>query len=318
MAVNSVQNANNLSANTARGPSEVIWNSCPWATMRSDMSQGMAFEDDFLVVGNADMTSAYKNSIGQWSVYGEAGATLNDGAKEGGVIKITSNAADEGVTLLSSAGSFRFVTTSTLASNQKMWFECRVAKSTVATAHEACFVGLMDPHLSSSLPAANQPLTTTDDTVATTLDSFGFNFPGTTGTRGGPTEVGVSFVLASGTTNHPTGLTTLMASSGNTVLAADTYVKLGWVFDPMAKYRLVTSATARQTVGTWARPLIQFYVNGLRVPTFLSGSDVNNATATQAFPTAFMSPCLAVMNAASASSDYLAIDWIRIAQRANS
>ncbi len=320
MSVNSIQYANNLNANTARGPSEVIWKDCPWNAMKGDMSQGMTFEDDFIMAGNADMSSAYKNSLGQWSSYGYAGAQINDAQLEGGVIKLSSDGDNEGLTLLSSAGSFRFVTTSTLVNNQKMWFEARVAKSSVTTAHMTGFVGLMKPTLASGLPTTAQPLTTTDDIPMTAGDLFGFLLSGTANatTGGTMTEVGVTFVLASGTVNYPTNLKTLMASTGNTVLAADTYVKLGWVFDPTAKYRLVTTATARQTVGQWRRPLITFYVNGLRVPTFLSSDDVDNATATQAFPTAFMSPCISIMNEASQSSDYLAADWIRIAQRANS
>jgi len=149
-------------------------------------------------------------------------------------------------------------------------------------------------------------------------DTFGFNLSGTTSTRGGPTEVGVSFCLASGTVNYPTNLTALMAATGQTVLAADAYVKLGWLFDPSAYPRQVSSATARQTAGWVRKPLVRFFVNGLEAPAFLSAEDVANATATQAFPTSFLAPCLSVMNMASQSSDYLAVDWIRVAQLANS
>lgn len=321
MAVETIKYAPSLSAapaDSARGPSNAIWKDCPWATIQQEPRLGHCFWDDFDMIGNATMSSAYAGSIGQWSTYGYAGAQLNDGQKEGGVIKLSSDAADEGLTLLSSAGGFRFVTTSTLALNGKMWFECRIAKSSIATAHISAFVGLMAPTLASGLPAAAQPLTTTDDTVMTAGDTFGFNLAGTTSTRGGPTEVGVSFCLASGTINYPTNLTAIMAATGNTVLAADTYVKLGWVFDPSAYTRQVVSATARQTAGSLRRPLIRFFVNGNETPAFLSTEDVQNATAGQAFPTAFLCPVMSVMNMASQSSDYLAVDWIRIAQLANS
>jgi hypothetical protein len=318
MSVESIKYAPTLTADTCRGPSNAIWKDCPWAALQQEPRLGMSFWDDFGVIGNADMSSAYKNSIGQWSAYGYAGAQINDGQKEGGVIKLSSDGDNEGLTLLSSAGAFRFVTTSTLALNGKMWFECRIAKSVVTSAHLSAFVGLMAPTLSSGLPAAAQPLTTTDDTVMTAGDTFGFNLAGTTSTRGGPTEVGVSFCLASGTINYPTNLTALMAATGNTVLAADTYVKLGWLFDPQAYPKQVSSATARQTAGTIRKPLVRFFVNGLEAPAFLSADDVANATSGQAFPTSFLAPCISVMNMASQSSDYLAVDWIRIAQLANS
>jgi len=303
-----------------RLPSYSIWGDCPWEAMQEGSVDGAWFFDDFNMIGNATMSSAYAGSIGQWSTYGYAGTQINDGQKEGGVIKMSADGDNEGLTLLSSAAGFRFLTTSTLALNQKMWFEARIAKSSIATAHTSVFVGLMAPTLASGLPAAAQPWTTTDDTLMTAGDTFGFNLAGTTSTRGGPTEVGVSFCLASGTINYPTNLTTLMAAAGQTVLAADAYVKLGWIFDPQGLPTLIGSApTARQTTGNTRRKIIRFFVNSVEVmSTWLSTDDVVNATATQAFPTAFMSPVLSVMNMASQSSDYLAADWIRIAQLGNS
>lgn len=318
MGVNKVDYEANLVASTKRGPSSVIWGDCPVLDLVEDPGLGMYFFDDFLMTGSANMSSAYANSIGQWASYGYAGAQTNDGQKEGGVLKMSSDGDNEGLTLLSTTGAFRFLTTSTLALNQKMWFECRIAKSSIATAHLSVFVGLMAPTLASGLPAAAQPWTTTDDTLMTAGDTFGFNLAGTTSTRGGPTEVGVSFELASGTINYPTNLTALMAATGQTVLAADAYVKLGWIFDPNAYPAIISSATARQTAGQTAKKLIRFFVNGVEAPAFLSSADVANATAAQAFPTAFMCPCISVMNMASQSSDYLAVDWIRVAQLANS
>lgn len=319
MTVKSVIYKQNLSANTDRGPSRSIWGDCPVNLFHEQPAEGMYVWDDFDVMGTGSASgAALAGSAGRWATYMYQGGQINDAQKEGGVIKLSSDGDNEGVTLLSQAGAFRFVTTSTLALNGKMWFECRIAKSSVASAHLSAFVGLMAPTLSSGLPAAAQPLTTTDDTVMTAGDSFGFNLAGTTSTRGGPTEVGVSFCLASGTINYPTNLTALMAATGQTVLAADTYVKLGWIFDPFAYTKAVSSATARQTAGWLRRPLVRFFVNGLEAPAFLSAEDVQNATAGQAFPTAFMCPVISMMNMASQSSDYLAVDWIRVAQLANS
>lgn len=315
--MNTVQVKRNLSANTDRGPSGSIWSTCPLDDYLSRPDLGMVFKDDFTMVGNATMSSAYAGSIGQWSTYGYAGAQLNDGLAEGGVIRLSSDGDNEGLTLLGSAGSFRFVTTSTLAMNRRMWFEARVAKSSITSAHISCFVGLMAPTLASGLPAVAQPWTTTDDTLMTAGDSFGFNLAGTTSTRGGPTEVGTSFCLASGTINYPTNTTALMAGTGQTVLAAGTFVKLGWVFDPQGPFKQVVNATARQTAGQVIRAVIRFFVNGLEHTTFLGSADIANSTATQAFPTAFMCPVISVMNMASQSSDYFACDWIQVAQEAN-
>ncbi len=231
--------------------------------------------------------------------------------------QLQSDGNNEGIALLSSAGSYRMVTTSTLAANQKLWFEGRVSRSTVVTVTNEFFLGLMKPTLASGLPAAAQPITTTDDTLMTAGDLFGFHCDQTTAVRGGPTEVAVAFELTSGTINYPTNCTTLMANTGNAVLAANTKVRLGFIFDPNGPYARITSATARQTAGNVARKMIRFFVNGLENPAFLTSADVLNATATQAFPTAFMTPCFAMMNG-SGSAGTCDIDWIKVAQKANS
>ena len=318
MSANTVEAKLNATPNTFRGPTLAIWGDCPWLDLVENPGLGMTFFDDFIACGTAAASGAvYQGTIGNWSTYMYQGAQINDGLLEGGVVRIGSDGDNEGVALLQQGGTYRFLTTSTLALNQKMWFECRVAKSSIASAHMEFFCGLMKPTLSSGLPAAAQPITTTDDTLMTAGDLFGFHSSGGA-TRGGPTEVAVAFELASGTINYPTNLTTLMASTGNTVLAANAFVKLGWIYDPSAQVKTVVNATARQTVGAQKKALIRFFVNGVEAPTFLTSDDVVNSTATQAFPTAFMCPTIAMMNQTSQSSDYLAVDWIRVAQLANS
>lgn len=303
-----------VGAITDRQPSGAVWSSCPWNEIQA--SGGMHVWDDFNMMGTAPASgAALAGSAGRWSTYMYQGGTLADAQLEGGVITLGSDGDQEGVALLSQAGTFRMVTTSTLALNKKLWFEARVSRSTITQTKGEFFCGLMAPTLSSGLPAAAQPITTTDDTLMTAGDLFGFHCDSTTAVRGGPTEVAVAFCLASGTVNYPTGLTTLMASSTNTVLAANVFVKLGFVFDPNALPRYITSATARQTAGTLRKPLIQFYVNNLGVATFLSSDDVANATATQAFPTAFMAPVFAHMNTTGSTPGTSSIDWIRVAQQ---
>ena len=62
----------------------------------------------------------------------------------------------------------------------------------------------------SGLPAAAQPITTTDDTLMTAGDLFGFHLKGTTGSQStsvsaGPTEASVAFGLASGLVRSSAG-----------------------------------------------------------------------------------------------------------------
>lgn len=316
MGLNSITPAMNMVENRYRGPSAALWRGnrpCPWDDFKSDMGKGMTFEDDFVMAGNATMSSAYAGSIGQWSVYGYAGAQVNDAQLEGGVIKIGSDGDNEGVALQSAAGSFRLVTTSTLALNGALWFETAVGIDTVAATKGDMFVGLASPVLSSGLPGTAYPITTTDNTLATTGDFIGFHRKGNA-----PTDWFFTFCLTSGTVNYPTGLTTLIVTSGATAMAASVPMKLGFLFDPFAATGLVSTATARQTAGSVRRKLIRVFVNGLELPTFLSTEDVQNATAAQAFPTAFMMPMLAIMNQTGSTPPNMLVDWIRVAQAGNS
>lgn len=329
MSVKTVEYRQNLSANTDRGPSRNIWADCPIPLLIEDPDKGMYWFDDFQMAGQAVMSSAYKNSIGAWSVYADAGALLQNGNDtsgtvadvEGGVINISSDGDDEGVTLFSSAGATRFITAnSTTAPNyqDRIWFEARFSRSTIAATKVDVFVGLCSPILSSGVAQAAQPISTTINALSTTPSFLGFHSSGSTAsTPGGPTEVAVAFNKASGTVNYPTNLTACMAATGQTVLAAGAFVKVGFVFDRGAYAKAVSSATARQTAGNIRKPIIRFFINGLECPAFLTSDDIANATSGQAFPIGFLAPCLAVMNCAGSSPGSLSVDWVRIAQLAN-
>lgn len=320
MGLNTVEYKGNGAVNTDRGPSRVIWADCPWDDIRENPALGMAFFDDFLMSGSAGSASAaaLAASQGQWATAQSQGALFSDGAAEGGVITFGSDGDQEGVTLISMAGAFRMVTTSTLALNKKLWFEARVARSSITDDKGDFFVGLCTPSLSSNLPTL-VPISTTDATLSTTPSFFGFHSVDKSGvTYGSADDWSVVFNLASGTVNSVTNLTTLATTVLGAALTAGQFVKLGFIFDPDAYPKRISSATARQTAGTIRKPLIRIFINGLEAAAFLSSDDVANATAGQAFPTAFMAPCIAVMNTTSSSPPTMSADWIRVAQLANS
>lgn len=312
MAVRSITYAPTISADTNRGPSQSIWSSCPVSNFMEDPRNGTYFFDDFLVSGNQDYTSAYAGSLGQWSSYGSAGALITDGALEGGVIGLNSNGDQESVTLQSRAGAYRITTTSTLALNGKLWFEARVAFGTIATTKMDCFIGLCDKLTTSDLPVNTIPITTTDDTLSTTPNLIGFHKK-----SGASTEINFVYQLASGTAVYPTNLTTLMATVTGAVLVAQSgqtgFVKLGFLFDPFAYTKQISSASTGQTAGALARPLITIFVNGQPAPAFLTTTNVQGT----AFPTGFMGPTLSCMQTATGANTMF-VDWIRVSQQANS
>lgn len=310
MSVNTIEVKANLVASTSRGPSAAIWADCPVHDIIENPGLGMYVFDDFLVAGNAVMSSAYKNSIGAWQVYGDAGATFVDGIAEGGVVTFGSDGDNEGLTLSSAAGSFRITTTATLALNGKLWFEARVNRSTLTATKGDFFIGLCDNLLSSGIPAAAIPISTTDNVLSTVPNLIGFHSKGN-----GSTEWNFVYQLAGGTAVYPTGLTTLMNTITGAVLASATqFVKLGFLFDPAAYTKQISSASTGQTAGNLAKPLITVFVNGLPAPAFLTSTNVQGT----AFPTGFMSPVMAVMNQTGTVPPTMSVDWIRVAQNANS
>lgn len=310
MSVNTIDFARNLAANTDRGPSMTIWKDCPIIDIQEDPSAGMLFFDDFLMSGsNTSATgAAVVGSWGQWATYIYQGGLISDGATEGGSVAIGSDGDNEGVALSASAGSFRLVTTSTLALNKKLWFEARVKTSTIAASKHDIFVGLFSPFLSSSLPAAATPIQTTDDTLTAAIHALGFHRKGSVGT-----DFSAVYQLASTASVYPTNLTTLCATASRT-LAADTFVKLGFLFDPAAPARAISSASTGQTAGAIKRPLIRWFVDGVELPAFLTSDNLGGA----AFPTGFMAPGFAVMNQTGSTPGTSTIDWIRVAQLPNS
>jgi hypothetical protein len=208
-----------------------------------------------------------------------------------------------------SAGAFRLVTTSTLALNKKLWFETRIAMSSVTATKTEAFFGLINGFLTSGLPTAAVPITTTDDTLAD-KNLIGFHIKSTAS----PTEVCFVFKLTGQTVQYPTNLQTLLASTGQAVLTAGAYVKLGFLFDPNARPKRISSASTGQTAGDVRAPLIRIFVNGLEAPAFLTSTNLQAAT----FPTAFMGPCFANMNQTGSSPGTTTMDWMRVAQLANS
>ncbi len=110
----------------------------------------------------------------------------------------------------------------------------------------------------------------------------------------------------------------MLADTAQTVLAADAFVKVGFIFDPRADAKQITKPTARQTSGNTQAALLRFFVNGVELPAFLSASDIQNATSGQAFPTAFMCPVIAHMNTTGSTPGTTSVDWIGVGQEANS
>lgn len=274
----------NLTADTSRGPSQALWKGCPWMDMIEDPGIGMAFFDDFLQVGLITSPTTEAALVGTgYSGFGSSGATIVSGAVHGGVIALTEATDNEAVFMKAEGHPFQIS-----ASKGKLWFEARVKVSAITDNQIGFILGLMD----TSAMTVNVPLSTANPPV---LD--GCNYVGFWGREEDAGAVSSAY-FADGTT-YAAG-TNLISSGGAAATAvhqfvADTYVKLGMVFDPNDKD---------------GANLLSFYVNGVRHATTKT---VPNDTGTDFPADVTLSPIVGHRLGASTSS-VTTIDWWRCAQ----
>lgn len=342
MAVKTNQYITRLTQDTSRGPSRGIWGDCPvenfLQTPGDVQDSGNYFFDDFIMfpglfAGTAGQTAsaAYLGQLGQWGVWSDQyGATVTDANLEGGVIGFNPGSHNTvNTTLSSTAGAFRLINPVTpYPLGQKLWFECRVALGSISTTKRDFFVGLADGAVANTVLTATAGFFSGANLILATSSSpglLGFHFRQTTN----PTDVGVVYNIQGGTPQYPTNLQTLIntvTGTPNVIYAAANgaatagFVKLGFVFDPTPGNESVAvsaSPSTSQTTGVVTKPAIQFFVNGQVCATFL---DLSHNIQQGNFPATWLAPTIAYLSgsASAATTSTAYIDWIRVAQLANS
>lgn len=316
MTVKSIRFANNFTAsspgNIQRLPSDSVWYDCPLDDF-IERQNGTVFFDDFVMAGQPTLNA--KSSIGQWACWADTGSSFIDAGQEGSVLQIANTTQGDQVTMASNAGSFRMVSGATgFPLQAKLWFECRVATSSITTATSDFFVGLCDNTTTQIASQQATVIATAGNTLITVPNLFGFHKRATTN----PTDVGLAFNVAGGTVQYPTNLQTLVNTvTGSPLTAYATvangpstgFVKLGFVYDPNAQPVLLGSTVSTgQTASVIARPLIKIFVNGLLSNVYLTSVNAQAAT----FPTGYMSPVIAY-NCRTGNA-ILYMDWIMVAQ----
>lgn len=281
MAANTPVYAQTLTYNTQRNRSSSIWKGTRILDVIEGSVDGVHIFDDFDL--NPDTTSSaggvVLGSFGRWAFYVYTGATFSTptGGAQGGVIALASDGDNEGAALHSTAGAVQLA-----SGGNPVWFETRVAFSTVANTKNDCFVGLVE----GFAPAAAKPITATDDTLAD-QNLIGFHRIGGDGDQ-------IDFVYKADGQTVQYAITDMVSSSNSVAgaLAADTYIKLGFYFNPDA------IATER----------IKVYINGLASTTFITGTQMDAAT----FPDdVYLSPALAMFNQTGSTPGSFYCDWIR-------
>jgi len=270
--------ASDRTENTDSAPSANIWFDLPpeWAINK----QGCEIWEDF--VNSPSMISA--QDVGLFATYIDTGVTLNQSAAGvGGVLAIVQDGTDNDEGWLTTGGNQggAFLISDTAGADKKLWFEARVKVSSIVDDVVAFFVGLSE----EGLAGAN---TMVDDTgVMADKDYIGFN---TVHVNGGTT--GLNAVLRF--TYKKAGQTAQTVLATLDTLVADTYVKLGFKYDP-------SELTTKR---------IKVYLNGVEQSTYVTATNIATAT----FPDGEELAVLFGSKAGTGTASTTSFDWIRVAQ----
>lgn len=232
--------------NSNRLHSPAIWADCPIVAIQSGGVDGKYFFDDFLHFQDPTTAKAY----GKYYCLDTGDSTLTlDPADSNGALRllVTTDEEDCGIILTDSAttgGAFVLPDNSDNSFGQ-LWFECRVKRSNITDSVGSFFIGLAEP----AALAANFIADAANDFAD--VDLFGFwNLE---------SDDSVGSHVHAVTQKAGAGFDTIIDTAAT--LVANTYVKLGFVYNPNA-------AVAKR---------IKFYVDGVEQGTGV-GENSGDAT----------------------------------------
>ena len=279
-----IQLKDNLgSERTDRWFSPNIWGDCPLEAIKNGTVIGRTFQDDFTgIVPNASAGAGATAglSTGGYLLYGDTGVTVKAQAGvEEGVLEVAGNDADNDESVVST-GSPSFIVSDTAADAKKLWFEARVKKASVADNACAMFVGLAWDH-GDGVSVAKTVCLTDDDGALGAFSFLGFHVDQANGDA-------MDFVYKA------ENQSAVVKIAGVEVPVADTFSKVGFVYDPDAP------STQR----------IKVFVNNVEQTTYVTSTNIATATFPDAEP---MAMAWAVKVGAAAESK-AQMDWWRAAQ----
>lgn len=235
--------APSFAQSTDRGYSGGLWGDCPVtiSDLQNNPTLGWYHDDDFtdfLLPG----TQTTEINLGRYKVYNTGAGTVKTDsmptatgtATRGGIISMLCDTAGDQSVIGTHACPF-----SLNSGAGKLWFEARIATTSIATNMTHIFIGLgnnADVTFGAAIPLADANAT------GTAVALVGFN----------RLEDGLG-VLNTAYTDEAATYTNVQASAG--AIVAETWIKLGMKFDPNG--------------GSNA---LSFYVNGVKTTTSLSAT----------------------------------------------
>lgn len=276
MAVNTVFHQENLAANTSANPSPAIWARFPTETVAQDPSKGYHLFERFLHGGLITSPTTEAALVGlPYNGFGSSGATItynNATAAPGGII-LTEATDNEAVFFIQKTKPVQIS-----ANLGLMCFEARVKISNITTMN--LVVGLWDDvtvTVDIPLSSANPPVT------ATTGNLVGFFMR-----EAGAAVDTMYYADDSGSTVDDE----TVVQAGVHTMVADTYVKLGMVFEPLNGNKL------------------SYWVNGVRQTSTVTVPDATGTT----FPADRQLGVLIGHKQGATAACLTTINWFRLGQ----
>lgn len=267
---------------TDRGPSNGLWYDAPSISkLRDNPTLGWFHDDDFVDFGLPG-TQTTEINLGRYKVYNTgSGKVITDSmptatgtATGGGIISMLCDTAGDQSVIGTHACPFSLRG----SAGGKLWFEARIATTAITTNMSHIFVGLgnnADVTFGAAIPLADA------DATGTAVALYGF-------TR---LEDGLG-VLNTSYTDEAATYTHVQTSAGS--IAANTWVKVGFTFDPYG--------------GSSAG---KFFVNGTQCTTVLSATTLAALTHLDASGLGLV---FAQFADSGGTANYAYLDWWRCIQ----
>jgi hypothetical protein len=270
-------------SNTDRRWSD-FWADCRWGDLANGQMPGTVFFEDFLTGGKitsptteAALVGLPYNGFSDDAIAGTPPALITSGIG----YDYTKNSGGA-LILANTTANHQTLIRSTqtpyqiTANGGAMWFEARVKPLLIATQEMGFFVGLID----STIATSTAVIVSSTGTPATTINYVGFHKP-------------VANTTTFNANYQADTVTPVTVNSGIGALVAATYVKLGMKFEPRKGNRLT------------------FFVDGVKQSTTYT---VPDNTGTDFPADTALGWMIGMCGGSGGSDNYLAIDWIRIAQ----
>ncbi len=259
----------NLSAElTDRWFSPNVWGDCPIEAIKNGTVIGRFFQDDF--AGPCPNTDAglYEGAgespgLG-YSFYGDTGVTMKAqaGAEEG-VLEVAANNGDNDEGIMSTT-SPAFIVSDTAGDAKKLWFEARVKKASITDEELGMFIGLGWDHGGGVSLAKENCLTDNEADLGADQSGNQYSFLGF--------HVDLSDADTLDFVYQADSQAQTVKIAGLDTLETDTFVRLGFVYDPNAP------ATKR----------IAVFLNNVKQTTYVTATNIAAATFPDAEPMAML------------------------------